>query len=64
MDEVYCQTFKDMTGIPQCCGSCHDDRELGYDGYECSLPDGRYFIGCCVVGQWLCTQLDGDRSDG
>lgn len=58
MDErVYCCEIED-TGKPQCCTSCHDDREAGYDGYECALPDGRYFIGCCTVGEWLLKRFD------
>lgn len=50
---VTCTDFAGDPEKPQCCGSCHDDSDMGYESYECLLNDGRLFIGCCKVAEWL-----------
>lgn len=37
----YCE---DVMSLPPCCGSCHEDAELGYD-----MIEGRYGNVCCRV---------------
>ncbi len=53
-DRIYCHDFISDPDKPNCCGSCHDDVEMGYgDLFELTLDDGRTFLGCCKVGEWL-----------
>lgn len=61
MDECgirYCVDFDDVPGKPKCCGSCHDDSDLGshelmerFD--NASEPAYVTHIVCCVVDTWL-----------
>lgn len=38
--------------IINCCSSCHEDEELGYDGgVTLVLPDRDYLV-CCMAEKW------------
>lgn len=56
MDEqvLSCMDFDKDPGKPQCCNSCHDDEDEGYEGlleiYEGDRMTARV---CCVVHTWL-----------
>lgn len=48
-----CYDFRNIPGMPDCCGSCHYDEEEGYGGL-CSIKiKGREVECCCVVQNWL-----------
>lgn len=50
----YCTSFADKPGKVQCCGSCHDDAELGYCTEMCEFEDDTtIYTVCCKVHDWL-----------
>ena len=57
MTRLYCHDFINDPDKPSCCDSCHDDVEMGYgDYFEVELGDGRVFLGCCRVCEWLASK--------
>lgn len=57
-----CSSFASIEGRPDCCGSCHEDEEYGYDlsEVEIEIAPGeirRAFV-CCKVSEWLSRALD------
>lgn len=43
-----------LKGAPDCCSSCHDDEEAGFDCLQdMELGDGREVRACCAVMAWV-----------
>lgn len=58
MTVLYCSGYREEPGFPGCCGSCHDDEEMGYDGMlelykDQENPSRLTHLVCCRVHTWL-----------
>lgn len=54
MTERYCSEVRFLhPDAPDCCGSCHDDWELGYADH-CEIEiDGVTYLVCCKLMEYL-----------